>query len=111
MKDGFQITITTMHVENDKGQQENVSCFIDQVSYSHTEISKENILLNLLLWPQVHNLPRDKLSKRAVIHVDIVNNPVASSVSLELWKWKVLAAGVYALGKGKLKCPYLLFCR
>ena len=109
MKDGFQITITTMHVENDKGQQENVSCFIDQVSYSHTEISNEKLLLNPLLWPQVHNLPSDKLSKREVIHVDIVNDTVASSVSLALWQWKVSAAGVYSLRKGKVKCPYLSY--
>ena len=105
MKDGFHITITTMHVENDRGLQENVSCFIDQVSDCCTEMNL------FLLCPQVHDLPSDKLSKRDVIHVDIVNDPVSSSVSLAPWKWKVLAAGVYSLRKGKVKCSYLSFCR
>lgn len=30
----------------------------------------------------MHQLPPDKLSKRDVVHVDIVNDPVASSVSV-----------------------------
>jgi hypothetical protein len=51
MKDGFHITIITIHVDNDKGLQENV-----------------------------HNLPPDKLAKRDVVQVDIVNDPVSSSV-------------------------------
>jgi hypothetical protein len=50
MKDGFHITIITIHVDNDKGLQENV-----------------------------HNLPPDKLAKRDVVQVDIVNDPVSSS--------------------------------
>ncbi|XP_064391749.1 phosphatidylinositol transfer protein alpha isoform-like isoform X2 [Halichondria panicea] len=50
MKDGFHITILTLHAENDKGEQANV-----------------------------HNLPKAKLDKRDVVHVDIVNDHVSSS--------------------------------
>lgn len=49
MKDGFHITIKTIHVENDLGQQENV-----------------------------HKLPSTDLAKRDVVFVDIVNDTVES---------------------------------
>lgn len=49
MKDGFHITIETIHVDNDKGLQANV-----------------------------HKLPPEKLAKRDVVHVDIVNDSVSS---------------------------------
>eukprot|EP00731_Ephydatia_muelleri_P022980 Em0015g563a len=47
MKENFSITITTLHVENDRGRLENV-----------------------------HNLPPDQLAKREVIMVDIANDPI-----------------------------------
>ena len=52
MKDGFHITITTIHEENDCGKKENI-----------------------------HDLPKEKLSKREVIHIDIVNDHVDDRVS------------------------------
>ena len=51
MKDGFHITIETIHVQDDTGGQENV-----------------------------HKLPPELLSKRDVVHVDIVNDPVDAKV-------------------------------
>lgn len=56
MKDGFHITIETIHVENDRGLQVNV-----------------------------HKLPPEKLAKRDVIMVDIVNDHVDSKDYKEEW--------------------------
>ena len=74
MKDGFHITITTIHVDNDKGEQPNVS-YTSLVHILFYQCSTSSLLL------QIHNLPPDKLAKRDVVHVDIVTDPVSSGVS------------------------------
>ena len=38
--------------------------------------------INALTFSQVHKLSPEKLAKREVVHVDIVNDPVSSQVSL-----------------------------
>lgn len=53
MKDGFKLTIETVHAP-DRGIQENV-----------------------------HQLPPELLKQREVIYIDIANDPVQQSVSLQ----------------------------
>ena len=80
MKDGFHITIETIHIPNDVGKQENVSR-MPTWSYMCSSLLLELVELKFL---QVHSLPKELLSKRDVVHVDIVNDPVSAQVHVHI---------------------------
>lgn len=72
MKDGFHITIETLHVANDDGKQANA-----------------------------HKLPKEKLEKRDVINIDIVNDPVSNSDYKP--EWDPAKVGCERANRGPLK--------
>ena len=85
MKDGFHITLTSKHYENDFGEQENVCktacvCTVTVVAINDCIYSSD---FKWYILFQVHNLTEEELKRREVVIIDIVNDPFDSRVSFQ----------------------------